>query len=70
MATLRSVIKDMDLPQDAEVYVHVYGNADDAGPIPVSNIAPALLKKKVMVVQPNHGGQEYGYRLYKFIVMR
>ena len=65
---LRQAIKEMDLAKDDAVFIHTYGKDDGGEPVAVSDISSTSLRKEVILVQPNHGGQEYGYRLYKFIV--
>lgn len=66
---LKKAIKELKLDANDEIYIHAYQKDDyTKDPIPVSEITTAMLKKEVLLVQPNHGGQEHGYKHLMFIV--
>lgn len=66
---LKDLIKTLKLTPEDEVFIHIYKkNDEDSSAVIVSNIPANLLNRTVKVVMPNCGGQEYGYKLYKFIL--
>ena len=66
--SLREMIKFMKLKDDDEILIHLYSKQITHGPVCVKDIEAPLLKKKIKVVQPRHGGKEYNYNLWMFIV--
>ena len=66
---LKALLKDLGISKEDSVYIHQYGKDDfTKEPIGVADISAAMLKKEVLVVQPNHGGQKYGYKHLMFVV--
>ena len=66
---LRKAIKELNIPDDMQVFLSIYGKGPVSDkPILVSDLTASQLKREVLVAQPNHGGQEYGYKLLKFIL--
>lgn len=65
---LKQVLKEMGLSDDDMIFIHQINKANNTDPIKVSDIPSALLKKDVYLIQPNHGGQKYGYKLFNFIL--
>lgn len=66
---LKDLISTLKLTPDDEVFIHIYNkNDEDNSAVMVSDIPANLLNKTVKVVMPNCGGQDYGYKLYKFIL--
>lgn len=66
---LKDLISILKLTPDDEVFIHIYNkNDEDSSAVMVSDIPANLLNKPVKVVMPNCGGQDYGYKLYKFIL--
>lgn len=63
---LKEIIKDLELNDDDDVVIHLYGNDDVI--TEVGNIDCKLLNKKIKLIQKNAGGTEYGYKLYRFIL--
>ena len=66
--SLKEMLKYMELKEDEEVLIHLYNKQITTGPICVKDISQSLLKKKIKVVQPRHGGKEHNYSLWMFIV--
>lgn len=66
---LRKALKELEVPVDTPVFVSIYGKGPVADkPLLASELTASQLKREVLLVQPNHGGQEYGYKLLKFIL--
>ena len=66
---LKDLIPILKLTPEDEVFIHIYNKNDEYdSAIMVSDIPANLLNKTVKVVMPNCGGQDYGYKLYKFIL--
>lgn len=66
---LREAIKLLDLLPDEEIFIHIYQKNDFAnGLIAVKDVSKKDLKRETINIQRNHGGTEYGYCHYQFIV--
>ena len=66
---LRQAIKELGLLEDDKIYTHQYQKDDYAkDPTLIADLSAALLKKQVLLVQPNYGGKENGYQHLMFIL--
>lgn len=66
--TLRKMIEYMKLDDNEEIIIHTYSKQTTTEPICVKDVEETLLKKKIIVVQPKHGGKEHNYNCFMFVV--
>lgn len=66
--TLKEAIKELDIATDENIFVSLYGKPDSKAVYVVQDVAAKLLKHDVKLIQKNHGGVDYGYKCYHFIL--
>lgn len=66
---LKQALQEFKLKESDKIFVYIYGKSDSAQkPFQVADIDASILKREVLLVQPNQGGKEYKYKLYQFVV--
>lgn len=63
---LKAAIEELGLSDEDTIFIYLQGKIDNG--MKVSEVTPSILNKSVRVIHKNFGGQEYGYRCYRFIL--
>jgi len=66
--SLKEMLAFMEMQEDDEILIHTCSRQETIGPVAVKDIDSNLLKRKIRVVQPKHGGKDYNYSLYMYFV--
>lgn len=66
---LKEAIAELELAPDVDIFISIYGKPESEIVCQVQDVDAKFLKQKVKVIQKNHGGIEYNYGCYKFILM-
>ena len=65
---VKQFIKEFKLADDDVIFIHIHGKAVEDPPLIIKDIPDKLLNKKIEIIQPKQGGNDYDYNCYKLIV--
>lgn len=65
---LKDAIEMLDLQGEDYVFIYIYNKKEDVQATLVKEIEKKLLSRVVKVIMPNHGGVDYNYSCYKFVL--